>query len=144
MWSTLDFIKLSFLSAPLNYWLQYLRRANICLCLVIPSIWRNIFYMHKNEVCISGALVIYSGTVRKGRLTNSRDPVYEIKPADSKKHNDFSTQENFVVMLVISICGLCWWFNQRCNYFHGNFNRISTINKKVSLYFQTALFSSCS
>lgn len=40
--------------------------------------------MHKNEVCISGVVVIYSGTVRKGRQTNSRDPVYEIKPADSK------------------------------------------------------------
>lgn len=54
------------------------------------------------------ALVIYSGTVRKGRLTNSRNPVYEIKPADPKSNNDFSTQENFVVMLVVSICGLCW------------------------------------
>lgn len=55
------------------------------------------------------ALVIYSGTVRKGRLTNSRDPVCQkVKSADPKNNNDFSTQENFVVMLVLSICGLCW------------------------------------
>lgn len=38
------------------------------------------------------ALVIYSGTVRKERLTNSRDPVCQkVKSADPKNNNDFST-----------------------------------------------------